>query len=175
MLEQPVRAQLDAGGRQVVEVTIRAGYRPGAILARARVPLRIVFRREDDDVCTERIVFSAPRLERRLAPTGTTTIDLPPQPAGVIRFTCGMGRYRGHIEFVDGRTRPVLAQIREHASRLAGHHWMSRVLWISSILLVAALAVLTLDAMAALALAVVFLIASVAGCLLAFRSSTHPT
>lgn len=175
MLEQAVHAQLDAGGHQVVEVRVRAGYRPGAILAQAGIPLRIIFRREDDDVRTERIVFSAPRLERRLAPTGTTTIDLPPQPAGVIRFTCGMGRYSGHIELVDGRTRPVLAQIRDHSSRLAGHHWMSRVFWISSIPLVAALAVLTLDATAALSLAVVVLIASVAGCLLASRSSTRPT
>jgi hypothetical protein len=174
MLEQPVRAQLDAGGRQVVEVTVRAGYRPGAILARAGVPLRIVFRREDDDVCTERIVFSAPRLERRLAPTGTTTIDLPPHPAGEIRFTCGMGRYRGHIELVDGTTRPVLARVREYASRLDGRRGMSLVLWISSIPLVAALVVLAFDATAALGVAAIVLVAWVAGCIVAFRSSTPP-
>ena len=119
MLEQPVRARLDPSGHQVVEVTVRAGYRPDAILARAGLPLRIVFRREDDDVCSERVVFSAPRLERRLAPAGTTTIDLPAQPPGEIRFTCGMGRYRGHIRLVDERAPSILTRLLRRSTQSA--------------------------------------------------------
>jgi len=42
----------------------------------------------------------------------STTIDLPPQPAGQVRFTCAMGRYRGRIEFVDGD--PVAAASLAH-------------------------------------------------------------
>lgn len=119
MLVQPVRARLDASGHQVVEVTVHGGYRPGAILARAGVPLRMVFRREDDDACSERVVFSAPRLERRLTPTGTTTIDLPAQPPGEIRFTCGMGRYRGHIQLVDERAPSLLSRLLRRSTQSA--------------------------------------------------------
>ena len=175
MLEQPVRARLDPSGRQVVEVTVHAGYWPGAIVARAGLPLRIVFRREDDDVCTERVVFSAPKLDRRLAPTGTTTIDLPAQPPGEIRFTCGMGRYRGRIELVDGRTPAVIARFREQATRLEAPLGTALVLWICSLPLIAVLALLALDAAAALAVAGAALVAWVAGCLWVSRRATHPT
>lgn len=116
MLEQPVLARFDPAGNQIVDVIVHRGYQPSSIRARAGVPLRIVFRRRDDDACSERVVFSAPRLDRRLSTTGATTIDLPAQPPGEIRFTCGMGRYRGHIELVEtpgpslmGRLRRVLA------------------------------------------------------------------
>jgi len=119
MLAQPVRARLDANGGQLVEISVHGGYRPDAIRAWAGMPLRIVFRRDDDDACSERVVFSAPRLDRRLAPAGTTTVDLPAQPAGEIRFTCGMGRYRGHIQFVDQRPPSTVARLRERMTRLA--------------------------------------------------------
>lgn len=118
MLGHPVRAQLDPEGRrQVVEVTVRGGYRPGAIVARAGVPLRILFRRDDDDACSERVVFSAPRLDRRLSSRGATAVDLPAQPPGEIRFTCGMGRYRGHIDLVEEREPTIAARLRGEVSR----------------------------------------------------------
>src|SRR6266545_6607026 len=117
MVEQTVRAQPDHDGHQVVEITVRAGYHPAAIVARAGLPLRLVFRRDDDDVCFERVVFSAPRLDRRLAPRGTTTIDLPAQSPGEIRFTCGTGRYRGRIGLVEAFPPSIVARLREIASR----------------------------------------------------------
>jgi Cu+-exporting ATPase len=88
----------DANGDQVVEVVVDRGYRPQSIVARAAVPLRLVFHRRDDDPCSDRIVFSSPHIDRRLARGTATTIVLPAQPAGEIRFTCGMGRYHGQIE-----------------------------------------------------------------------------
>lgn len=33
--------------------------------------------------------------------TGETVIDIPAQPVGSLRFTCGMGMYGGVIEFLD--------------------------------------------------------------------------
>jgi Cupredoxin-like domain len=174
MVEQPVRAQLDPSGRQVIEITVRAGYRPGEILARAGLPLRIVFRREDEDVCTERVVFSAPRLERHLAPSGTTTVDLPAQPPGDIRFTCGMGRYRGHIELVEGRTQPALAWFHAGTSRIQGPLGTALLLWICSLPFIALLAVLGMGVGGAVVAAGAALAASVAGCLWAFRGSPRP-
>jgi uncharacterized cupredoxin-like copper-binding protein len=113
----PVRARLEPEGLlQVVEVAVRGAYRPNAIVARAGVPLRILFRRDDADPCSERVVFSTPRIDRRLTPNRVTAVDLPAQPAGEIRFTCGMGRYRGRIELVDGGRRFMLARVLRRLS-----------------------------------------------------------
>jgi Cupredoxin-like domain len=120
MLEQRVRTRADPSGHQVVEIRIHRGYRPDSIRASAGIPLRIVFRREDDDACSERVVFSNPRLDHRLSATGATTIDLPAQPPGVIRFTCGMGRYRGHIQIVDDRRSAGGGRVHEKAVRGSG-------------------------------------------------------
>lgn len=169
MLEQPVRAGFDSTGHQTVDVTVHGGYRPDSIRARAGEPLRIVFRRQDEDVCSERVVFSSPRLDRRLAAAGATTIDLPAQPPGEIRFTCGMGRYRGRIELVDERQPPLLARLRGQVRRLEEPLGTAVVLWISSLPLIALIAVLALDWGTAIAAAGAALIAWVAGCLWRFE------
>lgn len=175
MLEQPVRARLDSSGRQVVQVMVHGGYHPDAIVARAGLPLRLVFRRDDDDACTERIIFSAPRLDRRLAPTGATTIDLPAQPPGEIRFTCGMGRYRGRIGLVEERAPSLIARLRDQLPLMESALGTALVLWIVSLPLIGLLAVLAFDATAAIAAAGAALIAWVAGCLWAFGRSAHST
>ena len=97
MHAQAVHARPGPRGDQTVEVVVDHGYRPQSIVARAGMPLHVVFRRHDSDDCTDRVVFSSPHIDRRLARRGVTTIVLPAQPPGDIRFTCGMGRYRGHI------------------------------------------------------------------------------
>lgn len=174
MSEQLARAQLEPDGRQVVTIVVHGGYHPQGITARAGVPLRLVFRRDDEDACSERVVFSAPRLARRLNPTGTTTIDLPAQPPGEIRFTCGMGRYRGRIEFVDDRAPPVLGRLRTWVSRLETPVGTAIVLWISSLPLIVLVAVLAFDTTAAIAAAGAALIAWVVSCLWAFGRSAEP-
>jgi Cupredoxin-like domain len=175
VLEQPVRARLDASGHQLVDVTVHGGYQPDSIRALAGLPLRVVFRRQDDDACSERVIFSAPRLDRRLATTGPTTIDLPAQPPGEIRFTCGMGRYLGHIEFVDGRPSSILSRARDDAARLDSPFGTALVLWVCSLPLIALVAILALDATAAIAAAGAALVAWVAGCLWVSRRSTQST
>lgn len=174
MLVQPVRARLDRSGHQVVEVTVHGGYRPDAIIARAGVPLRLVFRRDDDDACTERVVFSAPRLDRRLAPTGTTTIDLPAQPPGEIRFTCGMGRYRGRITLLGDRTPSIFKRLRDRASRGETALGTALVLWILSVPPISLAALVAFDVTAAVATAGLALIAWVGSCLWATSRSTKP-
>jgi plastocyanin domain-containing protein len=175
MLDQPVRARLGPDGRQVVDVVVDRGYHPGTILARAGLPLRLLFRREDDDVCFERVVFSAPRLDRRLAPTGTTTIDLPAQRPGEVRFTCGMGRYWGRIQLVDERSPSISQRIRDRVSRIETPVGTALVLWIFSLPLIAVLAVLVFDATAAIAAVGGALVALVAGCLWVSGRSAEPS
>lgn len=175
MLEQGARARLDPAGHQVVDVRVDRGYHPSTIVARAYVPLRLVFRREDADACSERVVFSSPHIERRLAAAGPTTIELPAQPPGEVRFTCGMGRYRGRIELVAKRAPSWLRRLRERVSRLETPLGTAFVLWICSLPLIALLAVLALDVTAAIAAAGAALIAWVAGCMWAYGRSPEPT
>lgn len=175
MLEQPVRARLDSTGHQVVDVVVDRGYHPDAIVAQAGLPLRLIFRRDDRDACSERVVFSSPHIDRRLAETGATTIELPAQPPGEVRFTCGMGRYRGRIELIGERAPSILRRLRNRASRLETPVGTALVMWICSLPLIALLAVLAFDATAAIAAAGAALIAWVAGCLWAFGRSAEPT
>jgi hypothetical protein len=168
MVSRTVHARVDSDGRQVADVTVDHGYHPSAIVALAGRSLRLVFRRTDPDICTERVLFSAPRLERRLALFGTTIVELPAQPAGTVRFTCRMGRYRGRVEFVED-SKPSLAR------RVAGRAFRHRTPFgtgllgsISALLFVALGAMLVPDPPVATAAADDALIAD---CLVAFRAS----
>lgn len=105
-------ARADRGTtRQVIDVTVRGGYQPAVVEARAGVPLRLVFHRQDPDACSERVIFSSPHIDRRLALGATTVVDLPAQAEGEVRYTCGMGRYRGRIRFVADAPRPAIARL----------------------------------------------------------------
>ncbi len=82
---------------QTVEIVVANGYHPAIVEVAADVPLRLAFRRIDAHECSDRVVFSEPRLVRHLAPGAVTVVDLPAAGPGEVRFTCGMGRYRGRI------------------------------------------------------------------------------
>ena len=121
---QAVHARPGPRGDQTVEVVVDHGYRPGAIVARAGVPLRVVFRRRDADECTARVVFSSPHIDRRLARGVATTIVLPAQPPGEVRFTCGMGRYHGQI-WLRAERPSALATLSAATRRRIGRAWLS--------------------------------------------------
>lgn len=167
-------ARLAPDGQQVVEVTVDGGYQPQSIVARAGTPLRLVFHRRDADPCTERVVFSSPRIDRALRADGPTTIVLPAQPAGEVRFTCAMGRYRGLITFRETPGLPRLAWLRAELTRLDGPLGTAAALWVCSLPLIALLAVLTLDPGAAIAAAAFALLAWVVSCLWAFGELHRP-
>jgi plastocyanin domain-containing protein len=150
MRGQAVRARLDPDGRQVVEVVVNGGYHPDMIAAVAGRPMRLVFRRHDDDPCTERVVFSAPRTNRPLSATGITIVDLPARGPGHVLFTCGMGRYRGHIEIIRDRSTTSLGRLQDRASRRRRPVATALLFWVASLPLIALLAALLLDPAAAI-------------------------
>ncbi|MFP5343937.1 MAG: cupredoxin domain-containing protein [Candidatus Limnocylindria bacterium] len=158
----PIRRDLD--GRQEVDIVVDRGYRPDTIQAQAGVPIRLVFHRLDDDPCFERVVFSAPRRDRHLAESGVTVIDLPGQPPGEVRFTCGLGRYRGRIEISDANAGSTVAAVRRTLRWVEAPLGRAVVLWLGSLPLIALVAILALDTGAALAAAALALVAWVVGC-----------
>jgi hypothetical protein len=83
---------------QQLEVTVEKGYRPARLTARAGSPLRVTFLRTETSGCSKEVVFPGLGIRRAL-PTGErVSIDLPPQAAGIVPFTCGMGMMKGGIE-----------------------------------------------------------------------------
>ncbi|MGR6923595.1 urease accessory protein UreH domain-containing protein [[Actinomadura] parvosata] len=70
----------------------REGYRPAIVTARAGVPVEVVFKVAGRG-CTDTVSIGG----RDLALPAT--VRLPPQPAGSLRYVCGMGMYTGFIHF----------------------------------------------------------------------------
>jgi len=70
----------------------RDGYRPGGVEAPAGVPVEVVFKVVDQG-CTGTVSIAG----RDVALPAT--VRLGPQPAGVLRYACGMGMFSGFIKF----------------------------------------------------------------------------
>lgn len=87
-----------AAPTQRLEVTVEKGYRPARLTARAGSPLRITFLRNETSGCSKEVVFPGLGIRRALPMGERVSIDLPPQAAGLVPFTCGMGMMKGGIE-----------------------------------------------------------------------------
>ncbi|MBP2705908.1 sulfite exporter TauE/SafE family protein [Microbispora sp. RL4-1S] len=87
-----------SGGYQRVTVwATREGFRPGLVTAAAGRPTDLVFRTNGNDGCTRSVVIGDRDVV--LPVTGEVTVRLPPQPAGRLRYACGMGMFVGFISF----------------------------------------------------------------------------
>ncbi|MEY3284227.1 MAG: hypothetical protein RIR86_2240 [Acidobacteriota bacterium] len=75
----------------------RQGFLPAEIQVPGGVPIRLAIERLVEPNCASQIVFPALGLRRQLPLGETTTIELPPTSGGALRFSCGMGMYRGAI------------------------------------------------------------------------------
>jgi len=76
------------------------GYFPGTLFAPAGAPARLSVVTENTRSCALAFVIPALNYQTLLPETGTTTIDIPPQPPGtVLAFTCSMGMYTGEIVY----------------------------------------------------------------------------
>jgi P-type Cu+ transporter len=84
-------------GRQEVEIVVKGGYSPNLIRARAGVPLRLVFDRQEAGDCTSRVVFPDLGVSRSLAPFARTAVEFVPEQEGEFGFACGMNMVHGTL------------------------------------------------------------------------------
>ena len=89
------RSEKRAGEAREVRVRVCAGYEPDTVAARAGQPLRLIFRREDQLVCTEEVVFPFFGRSATLPAGEDVPVELLPTEPGVYAFTCGWGMLRG--------------------------------------------------------------------------------
>lgn len=92
-----VTAQNSARGVQEIEVTVKGGYQPSAIMVKAGVPLRLNFTRRESTPCGEEVVLPDFGKRAHLPQDRTVAIEVTPEKAGEYEFTCGMNMYRGKL------------------------------------------------------------------------------
>ena len=92
---QPVPLRLPADG---IRVFINSnGYDPARVIIPERKAASLIFLRTAESNCGGKVVFPDLGISREIPLGGVAVVELPPLPAGEIRFTCGMGMYRGSI------------------------------------------------------------------------------
>jgi plastocyanin domain-containing protein len=90
-------ARATGAGLQEIGITVKGGYTPAEIHAKAGVPLRLVFDRQETSSCSEEIVLGDFGVRRFLPPFQKTIVELTPDRTGRFDFTCGMGMLHGTL------------------------------------------------------------------------------
>jgi len=85
------------GQVQEVHVTVKGGYSPDMIRVRQKVPLRIVFDRQESGDCTSRVVFPDFAVSHSLPAYARTAVEFMPDRSGQFGFACGMNMVRGTL------------------------------------------------------------------------------
>lgn len=78
-------------------IVVRAGYHPGRVVARAGVPVRLTFRREESRSCSDTVLL--PELGRFVElPEGrSVSVDCGELEPGDYEFSCARGALRGRL------------------------------------------------------------------------------
>jgi hypothetical protein len=105
VMTAPFDLRVDAGSstpptaaipRDAIRIRVTShGYEPARVEIPANTAVKLAFTREGAPNCGSEVVFPSAQIRRALPLGETVLIELPPQPAGEIRFACGMGMYRG--------------------------------------------------------------------------------
>jgi plastocyanin domain-containing protein len=94
---ESVAARNASGGVQEIDVTVKGGYQPATVVARAGRPLRLNFTRREATPCGEEVVLPDFGKRAHLPQDKTVPVEITPEKPGEYEFTCGMNMYRGKI------------------------------------------------------------------------------
>ena len=86
-----------ANGRQEGQVVVKGGYEPEVLYLKQGVPAEVTFKMEDKTACLSHVVFSSLGVDKDLSKEKLAKVQIPPDPAGVIDYACGMGMFHGKI------------------------------------------------------------------------------
>ena len=94
---QTASAVSSSGGVQEVDITVKGGYSPDVIEVERGKPVQLSFYRDEENSCSEEVLFPDFNIRRNLPAFKTTLVELLPQQPGRFDFTCGMGMLRGSL------------------------------------------------------------------------------
>lgn len=81
-----------------IEIRVKDGvYTPSYIETKKGDTIRLRFVREDPSPCAEKVIFNSLNKSLELPLNGSADIELHPEEAGEIDFTCEMQMYRGKL------------------------------------------------------------------------------
>jgi plastocyanin domain-containing protein len=82
---------------QEARITVRGGYEPSVIEVRVGRPVRLTFRREETEGCSDTVLLPEWRIFHHLPAHEDTVVEFTPEHTGEFEFTCGMQMMRGRI------------------------------------------------------------------------------
>ncbi len=91
------RASVASSGYQEALVLVKGGYTPDLIVVQHGKPVRLNFRREESDACSEMVIFSDFGKSARLPEGETVAVEFLPDKPGEYAFSCQMGMFRGKL------------------------------------------------------------------------------
>lgn len=94
---QTASAVSTSSGVQEVDITVKGGYSPDVIEVEHGKPVLLSFYRDEENTCSEEILFPDFSIRRDLPAFKTTLVELLPEKPGTYPFTCGMGMLRGSL------------------------------------------------------------------------------
>jgi sulfite exporter TauE/SafE len=94
---QAVPAIVVDGVQEITINVLNEGYTPNVFTVQSGQPIRLRLVTNQTYGCSRSFVIPSLGIQRILPDTGHTLIELPPQQAGQLRFTCSMGMYGGVI------------------------------------------------------------------------------
>lgn len=86
-------------GKQIVEVSVKGGYRPQKSVAKAGIPTVLRFNTNGTYDCSSSVRIPSMGISKFLPPSGTTDIELGSSKVAVLRGMCGMGMYTFEVDF----------------------------------------------------------------------------
>lgn len=92
-----VAARATATGVQEIDVTVKGGYQPAAIVVKAGLPVKLNFTRREASTCGEEVVLPEFGKRAHLPENRSVAIEIVPERKGEYEFTCGMNMYKGKI------------------------------------------------------------------------------
>ncbi len=93
----PAVAAETGDGEQRVSIAVKGGYSPAIVTVRAGRPVRLDFFRDEENSCTEEVVFPDFQIRTYLPAHEVTPVRFTPETPGRYEFTCGMGMVRGRL------------------------------------------------------------------------------
>src|SRR3989344_2693288 len=95
----PVNNVSIVDGKQIVEESVKGGYRPQKSVAKAGVPTVLWFATNSTYDCSGAVRIPSMGFSTFLPATGKTDVELGTPQAGVLRGMCAMGMYVFEIAF----------------------------------------------------------------------------
>jgi len=92
-----VAARSPAGGVQEIDVTVKGGYQPATIVAKAGQLVRLKFTRRESTPCGEEVVLPDFGKRAHLPQDQTVPIEVKPVKPGEYEVTCGMNMDKGKL------------------------------------------------------------------------------